>query len=138
MLQKLEKQGYAKLDEREKVRYLIDGIKNDKLDGVKTTIWSNPALRRDFDGCVDLFRTSLKHATQLTHPWPSLQRTPVVEEDGGDVVEAAEVAGDAETLISGAIPLITEAGDVATGDEAEAGDAAEADEAVEDLVMVLK
>jgi hypothetical protein len=61
----------------------------------------------------------------------------VVEEDGGDVVEAAEVAGDAETLISGAIPLITEAGDVATGDEAEAGDAAEANEAVKDLVMVL-
>jgi hypothetical protein len=64
MLQRLEKQGYAELDEREKVRYLIDGIKNDKLDGVKTTIWANPALRRDFDGCVDLFRTSLKHATQ--------------------------------------------------------------------------
>jgi hypothetical protein len=50
MLQKLEKQGYSELDKREKVRYLIDGIKNDKVDGVKTTIWANPALCQDFDG----------------------------------------------------------------------------------------
>jgi hypothetical protein len=62
MLQKLEKQGYSELDKREKVRNLIDGIKNDKLDGVKTTLCSNPLFCRDFDGCVDLFRTLIYFA----------------------------------------------------------------------------
>jgi hypothetical protein len=38
MLQKLETEGYPALDDREKVRYLLDGIKSDKLQAAKSTI----------------------------------------------------------------------------------------------------
>ena len=55
ILQGLKDYGYAGIDERTKVQKLLEGIKVEKLDVVKSQILSNAALRTDFDACVDLF-----------------------------------------------------------------------------------
>ena len=55
ILQGLKDYGYAGIDERTKVRKLLEGIKVEKLDVVKSQILSSAALRTDFDACVDLF-----------------------------------------------------------------------------------
>jgi hypothetical protein len=54
ILEGLVEHGYAGIDPRSKVRNVLDGIKTDKLDSVKTRIMSNSALRNNFDGCVTL------------------------------------------------------------------------------------
>jgi hypothetical protein len=40
----------AGLSDRSKVQHLINGIKTDKLETVKTQVLSTPALRSDFKG----------------------------------------------------------------------------------------
>jgi hypothetical protein len=42
------------------VRYLLDGIKTDKFDSVKTRIMSDASLRNDFDSCVKLYQDFIK------------------------------------------------------------------------------
>ena len=72
ILEGLTKHGYAGIDERSKVRYLLDGIKTDDLNMIKGQILATATLRNDFDACVTLFRDYLlqikadkvmKHAT---------------------------------------------------------------------------
>ena len=60
VLEGLTRYGYSGIDEGTKVRVLIEGIKTDKLDSVKTQIMSNPALQRDYDRCVTLFSDFIK------------------------------------------------------------------------------
>jgi hypothetical protein len=60
ILEGLTQYGYSGIDEGTKVRVLLEGIKIDKLDSVKTQIMSNPALQRDFDRCVTLFSDFIK------------------------------------------------------------------------------
>ena len=55
ILNGLKEYGYTGIDDRSKVRYLISGIKTDKFDSVKTQILSTPAMRSDFDKCVNLY-----------------------------------------------------------------------------------
>ncbi|KAI2505147.1 hypothetical protein MHU86_9335 [Fragilaria crotonensis] len=52
ILEGLVEYGYSGIDARSKVRYLMDGIRTDKYDSVKTRIMSDAALRNDFDACV--------------------------------------------------------------------------------------
>ena len=59
ILEGLTKHGYAGIDERSKVRYLIDGTKVDDLNVIKGQILATAALRNDFDVCVILFRDYL-------------------------------------------------------------------------------
>ena len=56
ILEGLVEHGYSGIDDRSKVRYLLAGIKTDRLNAVKTQIMANPALRTDFTGCVTLFQ----------------------------------------------------------------------------------
>jgi len=56
ILTDLTAHGYAGIDERSKVRYLMNGIKTTDLDLVKTQIMASAPLRNDFDGCVALFK----------------------------------------------------------------------------------
>lgn len=60
ILEGLVKYGYAGVDERSKVRHLMNGIKTDKLDSVKTQILSDAALRGDFNRCVTLYKDFIK------------------------------------------------------------------------------
>ena len=55
ILEGLVEHGYAGIDERSKVRYLLEGIKTSELDVVKSHILATAALRTDFDACVTLF-----------------------------------------------------------------------------------
>jgi hypothetical protein len=52
--------GYAGIDDRTKVRYLLDGIKTNDLAAPKSTILSDQALRSDFDRCVTLFKSFIE------------------------------------------------------------------------------
>lgn len=56
ILHDLEEFGYAGIDPRSKVRYLMTGIKTFDLDSVKTQIMANDNLRTDFDKCVTLYK----------------------------------------------------------------------------------
>lgn len=55
----LKEHGYAGIDERSKVRHLMDGIKNKALEPTRISILSNPALRQDFDRVVNLYQDSI-------------------------------------------------------------------------------
>ena len=59
ILRNLTDHGYAGIDERSKVRHLLNGIKTKDLDPVKTRIMSDAGLRQDFDACVNLFQDFL-------------------------------------------------------------------------------
>ena len=60
VLLSLEDYGYRGIDERSKVRYLIDGIKTTKLDTIKAAIIGSAEYRSDFDACVTLYKDFLK------------------------------------------------------------------------------
>jgi hypothetical protein len=65
-LQALEEFGYPRLDDRTKVRHLINGIRTKELDAAKGQVWASATLRSDFDGCVDLFKTFLEQQSAST------------------------------------------------------------------------
>jgi len=62
ILEGLVLHGYAGIDERSKVRHLLDGIKTDKFDSVKTQIMSNAEYRNDFDKCVTLYQDFIRQS----------------------------------------------------------------------------
>jgi hypothetical protein len=59
-LNNLKAYGYAGIDDRSKVRHLMDGIKDKSLDVIKAQIMSNAALRVDFDACVTIYKDFIK------------------------------------------------------------------------------
>jgi hypothetical protein len=59
VIENLMEHGHAGIDERSKTRWLLDGIKTEELDVVKTQILANPALHTDFTGCVTLYKDFL-------------------------------------------------------------------------------
>jgi hypothetical protein len=56
VLNGLRRFDYAGIDERSKVRHLLNGIKSSALDAVKTQIMANHSLRNDFNACVSLYK----------------------------------------------------------------------------------
>ena len=68
ILDNLREHGYAGIDERSKVRHLLNGIKTDKLDSVKTRIMSDQVLRNRFDDCVTLFKDFISQSSSLRNP----------------------------------------------------------------------
>lgn len=60
----LVEHGYTGIDPRSKVRYLLDGIKTDKFDAVKTRIMSDERLRVDFDSCVTLYQDYIRQTSK--------------------------------------------------------------------------
>ena len=64
ILQQLEDDHqYKGIDEGSKVRFLLAGIKTDKLNTIKAQILGDPSLQTDFDRCVNLFKAFLKQVT---------------------------------------------------------------------------
>ena len=59
---------YNGIDPRSKVCYLLDGIKTDKFDSVKTRIMSDATLRNDFDACVTLYQDFIKQTSKSKTP----------------------------------------------------------------------
>ena len=56
VLEELHAQGrHAGIDERAKVRHLMDGVKTSKLDTVKTSILADATLRNDFAAAAKLY-----------------------------------------------------------------------------------
>ena len=64
IMEGLVEHGYTGIDPRSKVRYLLDGIKTDKFDAVKTRIMSDEKLRNDFDKCVTLYQDYIRQTTK--------------------------------------------------------------------------
>ena len=56
ILEGLVEHGYSGIDDRSKVRYLMEGIRTTELDPVTTNIMATPALRTDFNACVGLYK----------------------------------------------------------------------------------
>ena len=68
ILEGLVSNGYAGIDERSKMHYLMNGIKTNVLDSVKTQILSNSDLQNDFAQCVVLFRDNLAQTKANKNP----------------------------------------------------------------------
>jgi hypothetical protein len=64
VMEGLVEHGYTGIDPRSIVRYLLDGIKTDKFDAVKTRIMSDERLRVDFDACVTLYQDYIRQTTK--------------------------------------------------------------------------
>ena len=60
MLEGLKPYGYSGIDEPTKVQDLLDGVKTDKLESVRTIILSSAPLRSDFKGCVSLMQDYIR------------------------------------------------------------------------------
>ena len=66
VLEGLMEHGYNGIDPRSKVRYLLDGIKTNQFDAVKTRIMSEERLRSDFDSCVTLYQDNIRQTSKTT------------------------------------------------------------------------
>ena len=66
VLEGLKEHGYLGIDPRSKVRYLLDGIKTNQFDAVKTRIMSEERLRSDFDSCVTLYQDYICQTSKAT------------------------------------------------------------------------
>jgi hypothetical protein len=64
IMEGLVEHGFTGIDPRSKVRYLLDGIKTDKFDAVKTRIMSDEQLRSNFDGCKTLYQDYIRQMTK--------------------------------------------------------------------------
>jgi len=60
VLESLVSYGYSGIDEPTKVQYLLDGVKTDKLETVRTTILSSALLRSNFNSCVTLMQDYIR------------------------------------------------------------------------------
>jgi hypothetical protein len=56
--------GTTGINPRSKVRYLLEGIKTDKFDAVKTRIMSDKRLQRHFDWCVILNQDYIRQTSK--------------------------------------------------------------------------
>ena len=61
-LSDLVEHGSAGINEQSKVQHLLDRIKTNKLDSIKTRVFSNETLHNNFDKCVNLFKDFIKQA----------------------------------------------------------------------------
>jgi hypothetical protein len=52
--------GYSGIDEPTKVQYLLDGVKTDKLESVRTNILASAPLRSDLGRCVTLMQDYIR------------------------------------------------------------------------------
>ena len=65
IMEGLVEHGYTGIDPRSKVRFLLNGIKTDKFDAVKTRIMSDERLRSDFDSCVTLYQDYIRQTSKV-------------------------------------------------------------------------
>ena len=68
ILEGLVSHGYAGIDARSKMRYLLNEIRTNVLDSIKTQILSNSDLRNDFAQCIVLFKDYLAQTKANKNP----------------------------------------------------------------------
>ena len=68
ILEGLVSHGYAGIDEQSKMRYLMNGIKTNALDSIKTQILSNSDLRNDLARCIVLLKDYLAQTKANKNP----------------------------------------------------------------------
>jgi hypothetical protein len=69
--QDLRRFGLVGMDDHTRVRKLMDGIKTNKLESVKTMILANPALQTDFEGAVALYKQYISQDKTMTAGRPT-------------------------------------------------------------------
>ena len=79
----LEGHGYSGIDECAKVRYLIYGIKDDKLEVVKTQVIASPSLRQYFTGVCSLLSDYIKQCEGINHPVRNISEVSAGSGRGG-------------------------------------------------------
>ena len=79
----LEGHGYSCIDDRAKVRHLIDGIKNEKLEVVKTQVIAYPDLRQYFTGMCSLFSDYIKQCKGMNYPFRNISEVSAGSGRGG-------------------------------------------------------
>ena len=79
----MEGHGYSGIDERAKVRYLNDGINNDKLDFVKNQVISYPDLKQYFTGVCSLFSDYIKQCEGMNDPVRNISNVSARNGRGG-------------------------------------------------------
>ncbi|KAL3934951.1 MAG: hypothetical protein SGARI_003168 [Bacillariaceae sp.] len=77
ILEGLVEHGYAGIDPRSKVRYLLGGITTDKFDTVKTTILGSELYRNSFDDSVRLFKDMMEQTKSLKSSGDGVQISQV-------------------------------------------------------------
>lgn len=82
IMEGLVEHGYNGIDPRSKVRYLLDGIRTDKFDSVKTRIMSDATLRNDFDACVTLYQDFIKQTWSKVKGNPNVNISEVKVQTG--------------------------------------------------------
>ena len=84
--------GYSGIDERSKVRHLMDGIKTRDLISVQLTIMASAELRSDFTGCVRLYKDFLAQGGKTDmHRELQISETGVRPDDGDEDDDDDEV-----------------------------------------------
>ena len=73
ILEGLVEYGYSGIDERSKVRHLMNGVHAPGMDSVGTQILSTARLRTDFDSCVSLYKDYIKQSKVASGGGPELQ-----------------------------------------------------------------
>ena len=79
----LEGHSYSGIDDRAKVRYLIYGINNDKLEVVKTKVIESLALRQDITGMCILLSDYIKKCEGMNHPVRNISEVSAGSGRGG-------------------------------------------------------
>ena len=93
----LEGKGYSVIDDHAKVRYLIDGIKNNKIEVIKTQVIASPALRKYCTGVCSLFSEYIKQCEGMNHPVCNISEVFLkVDAEVGESVEEAVVFEEAK------------------------------------------
>lgn len=82
IMEGLVEHGYNGIDPRSKVRYLLDGIRTDKFDSIKTGIMSDATLRNDFDACVTLYQDFIKQTGSKVKGNPNVNISEVKVQTG--------------------------------------------------------
>ena len=83
VLNGLKEYGYSGIDERSKVRHLMEGIKTRDLDSIKAQILSNAALRNDFAKCVSLYKDYIVQNDHMKTPDLQIAAMGIGDSPGG-------------------------------------------------------
>ena len=78
VLKNLRIHGYAGIDDRSKVRHLLNGIKSDKLNAVKAHVYATATMRSDFEACVTLYKDFITQSQADGKPVLNVSETATV------------------------------------------------------------
>ena len=84
ILEGLVQHGHAGIDECSKTRYLMNGIKTNVLDSVKTQIVADTGLSNDFSRCIVLYKDYIAQNNANRNPDLNISAVRIEREGGKD------------------------------------------------------